>query len=133
MVKVQNSKFFAGVAVAALCWSVLLGVPASAGGSSAPVASPSSETSSRGVWVTQQGRGSHFATLQWSAVAAATEYRIYKTGSIRPRWRLFYFTSPAVTSKLVSDRPGAIAIYRVTAMVNYREVLIGRFTYFPRR
>ena len=36
-----------------------------------------------------------------------------------------------VTSRTVADKPGAIAIYRVVALVNNREKDLGEFIYRP--
>ncbi len=86
------------------------------------------------VWVTQVGGpGSVFGLLEWTPVEGATSYRIHKTGSIRPYWRLFWVMPGQYTSFKVSDKPGAIAVYRVTAVVNSKEVLVGRFNYRPLR
>jgi hypothetical protein len=85
------------------------------------------------VRVTQQGPGSLFALLEWPAVAGATEYRIFKTGSIRPKWRLFWITPSSLTQHTISDKPRSIAIYRVVALVNNREKDLGEFIYRPLR
>ena len=39
----------------------------------------------------------------------------------------------AAISRTVADRPGAIAVYRVMAVVNSREVLVGEVIYRPTR
>lgn len=83
------------------------------------------------VQVSQEAPGSYFGTLQWSAMSEATEYRIYKTGSIRPSWRLFYVYPTYITNITISDKPGAIAIYKLVAVVNSQEVLIGEAIYRP--
>jgi hypothetical protein len=83
------------------------------------------------VEVFQEAPGSYFGTLEWSSVPGATEYRIYKTGTIRPTWRLFYVYPTSITSITISDMPGAIAIYKLIAVVNNKEVLIGEATYRP--
>lgn len=83
------------------------------------------------VTVTQNSVGSLFGKVKWTAVDGASEYRIYKTGSIRPSWRLFWTGSPESTHRNVSDAIGAIAIYRVVAMVDGREVLVGEARYQP--
>jgi len=121
-----------GVATLALSGSVMLGLPAEATNKTTSNATSATATTEV-VRVTQQGKGSYFGLLQWPSVANATEYRIYKTGSIRPKWRLFYITAPSVTSKIVSDKPAAIAIYRLYALVNSREVFMGEVVYIPRR
>lgn len=86
------------------------------------------------VWVTQTGGpGSVFGLLEWTPIAGATKYTIQKTGTIRPQWRLFWVTPANMTALEVVDQPGAIAVYRVWATVNGREVLVGRFNYRPKR
>lgn len=85
------------------------------------------------VRVTQDAVGSFTAILEWPAVAGATEYRIYKTGSIRPYWRLFWIAPRTSNRHSVADKPGAIAIYRVAALVKNREIDLGSFTYIPKR
>lgn len=101
---------------------------------SPPWAEASSDYSaSSQVVVVQNGAGSFFGILQWSPVEGANSYLIYKTGSIRPGWRKFASTSFRTTSITVSDRPGAIAIYRVVAIISGKEIEIGTFKYFPRR
>lgn len=121
-----------GVATLALSGSVMLGAPAQATNKATSNQTSVSATSEV-VRVTQQGRGSYFGNLEWPAVVGATEYRIYKTGSIRPKWRLFYITPPSVTSKIVSDKPAVVAIYRLFALVNSREVFMGEVVYIPKR
>lgn len=127
-----RNKVAIGVAALALTGSVMLGAPAEATNKPASNGTSVSSTS-QVVRVTQQGKGSYFGLLEWPFVASATEYRIYKTGSIRPRWRLFYITPPSVTSKIVSDKPAAVAIYRLFAVVNSKEVFMGEVVYIPRR
>jgi subtilisin family serine protease len=83
------------------------------------------------VRVIQDEVGSGRATLEWSAVQESSGYKIYKTGSIRPGWRLFAATSSSATSRRVVDRPGEIAIYRVVALTGSGEIEIGIFEYFP--
>jgi hypothetical protein len=77
------------------------------------------------------GNGTGEAVLQWSFVPRSTEYRIYKTGTIRPSWRLFYVYSPTVTSITIFDKPGAIAIYKIMVVVDSEETLLGEVTYRP--
>jgi len=83
------------------------------------------------VRVYQEAPGSYFGTLEWSSMPGATEYRIYKTGTIRPSWRLFYVYPTSITNITISDKPGAIAIYKLVAVVNSQEVLIGEAIYRP--
>lgn len=85
------------------------------------------------VRVTQTEPGSLFGLLQWPSVAGATQYYIYKTGTIRPYWRLFWIAPSRMTALEVVDKPGSIAVYRVVAIVNGREVAVGRFNYRPSR
>jgi hypothetical protein len=77
------------------------------------------------------GNGTGEAVLQWSSIPSATEYRIYKTGSIRPTWRLFYVYPSSITSITIFDQPGAIAIYKIMAVINSQETLLGEVTYRP--
>jgi len=77
------------------------------------------------------GNGTGEAVLQWSFTPRATEYRIYKTGTIRPSWRLFYVYPPTVTSITIFDKPGAIAIYKIMVVVNSEETFLGEVTYRP--
>jgi hypothetical protein len=77
------------------------------------------------------GNGTGEAVLQWSFIPRSTEYRIYKTGTIRPSWRLFYVYSPTVTSITIFDKPGAIAIYKIMVVVDSEETLLGEVTYRP--
>lgn len=83
------------------------------------------------VTVTQAEPGSPFGLLTWTQVDGAQSYKIYKTGSIRPGWRLFWTTDQNGYKRTISDKVGAIAIYRVTAVVNGSEVEIGEFQYEP--
>jgi hypothetical protein len=77
------------------------------------------------------GDGIGEAVLQWSSIPGATEYRIYKTGTIRPSWRLFYIYPSSITSITIFDQPGSIAIYKIMAVVNFKENLIGEAIYEP--
>jgi hypothetical protein len=58
---------------------------------------------------------------------------VYKTGSIRPYWRLFFVAPGNMNVLQVIDKPGAIAVYRVVAIVGSQEVNLGRFNYRPQR
>lgn len=130
----HKSKVIAASAAIAVGLSLLTATPAEA--CQEPQPSPAAgETISTAdtVRVTQQAPGSYFGVLEWPAVAGATEYRIFKTGSIRPAWRLFWIASGSVTKKTVSDKPRSIAIYRVAALVNNREIDLGEFIYIPVR
>jgi hypothetical protein len=71
------------------------------------------------------------AVLQWSSIPGATEYRIFKTGTIRPSWRLFYIYPSSITSITIFDQPGSIAIYKIMAVINSQETLLGEVTYRP--
>jgi hypothetical protein len=104
----------------------------------APTQAPSSQQSTEAlavgtVSVTQvlPGIGIGEAVLQWSLVNGGTEYRIYKTGTIRPSWRLFYIYPPSVSSITIFDKPGSIAIYKIMAVVNGRETFVGEAIYRP--
>lgn len=133
MIRLNLNKLTAGLAAIALSLSIGLVSPAEAT-SRYQVQQSASVSVSTPVVVTQTGgAGSHFGLLQWNPIVGATEYRIHKTGSIRPTWRLFFVAPASMTALQVSDKPGAIAVYRVTAIVNSREVLVGRFNYRPTR
>jgi subtilisin family serine protease len=84
------------------------------------------------VAVNQWRLGKPFGTLKWEPVEGATEYRLYKTGSIRPQWRLFRLISKA-TEITVSDRVGSIAMYKVVAIVPSGEVQVGTVRYAPKK
>lgn len=71
------------------------------------------------------------AVLQWSSIPGATEYRIFKTGTIRPSWRLFYVYPSSITSITIFDKPGAIAIYKIMVVVDSKETLLGEVVYKP--
>jgi hypothetical protein len=83
------------------------------------------------VVVTQDGDGSPFGRVTWSSVDGADSYQIYKTGSIRPGWRLFWVSPGSATYMNISDEPGSIAIYRVIALVGSESILLGEFEYYP--
>jgi hypothetical protein len=132
----HKSKVLAVSAAIAVGLSVFVATPAEACEEPHPTPSPSPSAAASTlatVRVTQQGPGSFFGLLEWPAVAGATEYRIFKTGSIRPRWRLFWITPGSLTKHTISDKPRSIAIYRVVALVNNREIDLGEFTYIPIR
>lgn len=125
-------KLLAGLASIALSFSLGVISPAQAATTTAPVTSTT--TSSPSVWVTQiGGPGSLFGLLEWKPVSGASKYLIHKTGTIRPYWRLFWVTPASITSMEVTDLPGAIAVYRITAVVNGKEVVLGRFNYRPKK
>ena len=132
----HKSKVLAVSAAIAVGFSLFIATPAEACEEPHPTPSPNATapvSTVDKVRVTQQGPGSLFALLEWPAVARATEYRIFKTGSIRPRWRLFWITPSSLTKHTISDKPGSIAIYRVVALVNNREKDLGEFIYRPLR
>ena len=83
------------------------------------------------VSVTQSAPGSGRAVLEWSQIPEAGGYKIYKTGSIRPSWRLYASVSKAAFYRNIIDKPGEVAIYRVVALVDTSEVEIGIFEYYP--
>jgi hypothetical protein len=131
MIRIWKALTVLGLATAVLSSSVAITAPAVA--VTRLSQTEITTTSSTGlVSITQWETGSYFATLSWDSIPGATSYRIYKTGSIRPKWRLFAMTTQK-TSRTVSDRPGAIAIYRVMAMVNNREKFVDRVIYIPTR
>lgn len=90
-------------------------------------------SSAETVRVTQVSPGSFSGILEWPVTAGATQYYIYKTGTIRPYWRLFWVAPGNMNALEVVDKPGAVAVYRVVAIVDGREVALGRFNYRPRR
>ena len=71
------------------------------------------------------------AILQWSSIPGASQYQIFKTGTIRPSWRLFYVYPSSITSITIFDKPGSIAIYKIVAVVNSKEVFLGEAIYEP--
>jgi len=77
------------------------------------------------------GTGIGEAVLQWSSIPGATEYRIFKTGTIRPSWRLFYIYPSSITSITIFDQPGSIAIYKIMVVVDFKETFLGEVTYRP--
>lgn len=83
------------------------------------------------VRVVQSEPGSTLARLEWSPVDGASGYDIYKTGSIRPYWRIFWRSGPTASYRTVSDSVDAIAVYRVIAKVGGSRILLGEYTYFP--
>jgi subtilisin family serine protease len=102
-----------------------------------PVPSPTPEPNQvqppEAVSAVQAGAGSFFGTLSWTLVAGTTSYLIYKTGSIRPGWRQFASAPAGTNSMSISDKPGAVAIYRIVAIVSGSEVEVGTVKYFPSR
>jgi len=132
MIRIWKTLTVLGLSALVLSSSVALVAPAQAASKVSLLAS-TVVTSADSVKITQQAPGSSRAKLEWVAVANATEYRIYKTGSIRPAWRLFAISPAGATSRTIVDAPGAVAIYRVMAVVNAKEVLIGRVNYIPTR
>lgn len=101
----------------------------------APISSPVPEQIQlpEAVSVVQAGSGSFFGILSWNSIPGATSYLIYKTGSIRPGWRQFASVSVGTNNMTISDKPGAVAVYRIVAIVNGSEVEIGTVKYFPSR
>lgn len=83
------------------------------------------------VTVTQNEVGSLFGKVRWTPIEDATEYRIYKTGSIRPGWRLYWTANSLATHRNISDAIGSISIYRVVAVVGGQEVVLGEVKYEP--
>jgi hypothetical protein len=132
MIRTWKTLTVLGLSTLVLSSSVALIAPAQAAGRG-PLLASTVATSSEAVKITQQAPGSSRARLEWAATPNATEYRIYKTGSIRPSWRVFAVSSASATSRTVVDLPGAIAIYRVMAVVGSKEILVGRVTYIPTR
>lgn len=77
------------------------------------------------------GDGIGEAILQWPPVLGASQYQIFKTGTIRPSWRLFYIYPSSITSITIFDKPGSIAIYKIVAIVDSKEVFLGEAIYEP--
>jgi hypothetical protein len=77
------------------------------------------------------GDGIGEAILQWSSIPGASQYQIFKTGTIRPSWRLFYVYPSSITSITIFDKPGSIAIYKIVAIVGSEEVFLGEAIYEP--
>lgn len=96
-----------------------------------PPADPTLDPIGYEVSVVQEGIGSYFGSLSWTKVESATRYDVYKTGSIRPGWRLFATANGDVTTMTISDKPGAIAVYSVVAIVGGKSIDLGEFTYYP--
>ena len=94
-----------------------------------PVAAPVVGTVSVSPVLPVNGTGE--AVLQWSSIPGISEYRIYKTGTIRPTWRLFYVYPPSITSITIFDQPGSIAIYKIMPVINSKEVFMGEAIYEP--
>jgi hypothetical protein len=94
-----------------------------------PTAAPVVGTVSVSQVTPENGLGE--AVLQWSSASGATEYRIYKTGTIRPSLRLFYIYPSSITSITIFDQPGSIAIYKIMAVINSKEVFLGEAIYEP--
>lgn len=133
MTTTKPKKFIAGLASIALSFSLGVISPAQAATTATPLTNTTTATSPT-VWVTQVGGpGSLFGLLEWKAVSGASKYLIHKTGTIRPYWRLFWVTPATMTSMKVTDLPGAIAVYRITAVVDGKEVVLGRFNYRPKK
>lgn len=84
------------------------------------------------VEVIQESVGSNVGLLRWSEVPDAQGYKVYKTGSIRPGWRLHWVAESTWFERTVVDKVGSIAIYRVVALVGSREVEVGTFEYMPK-
>lgn len=83
------------------------------------------------VKVTQVGAGSYDGLLEWTLVDGAEQYRIYKTSSIRPGWRLYWVEDGPWNYQTIVDKPGTIAIYRVSAVIGGKEIVVGEFKYEP--
>lgn len=99
-----------------------------------PLPAPEVAPSYEPVSVVQRMAGSSLGTLSWPTVQGASSYKIYKTGSIRPKWRLWFTVASGSRSyKTIIDKPGSIAVYRIVAVVNSKEVEVGRIKYVPSR
>ena len=108
----HKSKVLAASAAIAIGLSLITASPAEACEEPHPTPSPTTTSvpsTTDSVRVTHQSAGSPFALLEWPAVAGATSYRIFNTGSIRPRWRQFRISQARDTSHTIADKPGPIA------------------------
>lgn len=83
------------------------------------------------VSVTQDLDRKNLGLLEWSLVGGASKYKIYVSSSVRPGFRLFWVAEKDWSSRTVVHKPGVIAIYRVIAIINSSEVLLGEFKYEP--
>lgn len=95
-----------------------------------PVAEPENDIELF-VIVTQREPGSIFATIEWSTYPEADKYLIYRTGQIKPGWRVLWDVDNLTTSQLIAEEPGYISIYRIVALVGTEEIEIGEFKYRP--
>jgi hypothetical protein len=133
MIKTVRKTALSSILALSLILVLPYAAPASVSREGATSVRANAEVLSQTVSISQWRPGSLLATLQWTPNASASSYRIYKTGTIRPTWRLFAIMPGAAVSRTVADRPGAIAIYRVMAVINSREVLVGEVIYQPVR
>lgn len=132
MLKTKANRFAASLAAVALSLSLGLVSPAQAA-SGGPVSKSVTATTEQAIWVTQEKPGSRFALLQWIPLPGATEYRIYNALSYRPTWKLIFIAPATSTNRNIVDRPGTVSVYRIVAVVNGKEVNMGRYYYYPKK
>jgi subtilisin family serine protease len=84
------------------------------------------------VYVTQHLERRNVGLLEWSLVEGASQYRVYVSSSVRPGFRLVWVAEEGWSYRTVVHKPGVIAIYRVMAIINSSEVLVGEFKYEPK-
>lgn len=83
------------------------------------------------VWVEQVAPGSNKGVLRWSGVSNADSYEIYKTSNLRPGWRLWDVVPGDASARVIVDKPGVTAIYKVVAITGSTRTEIGIFIYEP--
>lgn len=83
------------------------------------------------VFVTQDLERRNLGLLEWSLIDGASQYRVYVSSSVRPGFRLVWVAEKDWSSRTVVHKPGVISIYRVIAIINSSEVLVGEFRYEP--
>lgn len=97
-----------------------------------PAPTPEPEKPEYWVEASQESPGSPFGTLRWSRVEGAVAYKIYRTSSIRPSWILYgYRQQNLITEAGITGLPGSTARYRIFAVINSEEVLVGETRYKP--
>lgn len=83
------------------------------------------------VIVIQSEPGSNVGTLKWPRIEGSDGYRVYKTTSLKPGWRLHWVAQEDWFERTIVDKVGSTAIYKVFALVGGKEVEVGRFQYEP--
>jgi subtilisin family serine protease len=83
------------------------------------------------VWVEQVAPGSNKGALKWSGVSNADSYEIHKTSNLRPGWRLWDVVPGDASARVIVDKPGVTAVYKVVAIIGSTRTEIGIFIYEP--